>query len=309
MNLESFDKVARLVHVNGIRVSKGGDLIASKDYEDPCRRNIYSATKSVTSLATGIALKEGLLSLEERLLDAFPEEVPSERTGTLPEARVRDLLTMGLGQEKSWLMGKDRTQIPEGKDWVREAFRIPFTHHPGERFLYSNVGPYLMGVLIEKRAGMSLRDYLAPRLFRPLGIPRPTWESDPKGRTFGAGGLFLSIDELDGVVCSSQPYPWNGCDNSIQLPVPGLTGIVLKRIGKSSYVPPKPKKKPAAKRTTRKKTTSTAAAKTAKAKTTAAAASKAPAKKAAATRAKAATTAKKTGASAQTKSTQSGSDA
>ena len=211
MNLEYFDKVARLVHVNGIRVSKGGDLIASKDYEDPCRRNIYSATKSVTSLATGIALKEGLLSLEERLLDAFPEEVPSERTGTLPVARVRDLLTMGLGQEKSWLMGKDRTQIPEGKDWVREAFRIPFTHHPGERFLYSNVGPYLMGVLIEKRAGMSLRDYLAPRLFRPLGIPRPTWESDPKGRTFGAGGLFLSIDELHRLgLLALQDGKWEG---------------------------------------------------------------------------------------------------
>ena len=143
-----------------------------------------------------------------------------------------------------------------------------------------------------------------------MGVPREgDWQVifDTDRPEFGGSGY--KLDELDGVVCSSQPYPWNGCDNSIQLPVPGLAGIVLKRIGKSSYVPPKPKKKPAAKRTTRKKTTSTAAAKTAKAKTTAAAATKAPAQKAAAIRTKAASTAKKTGKATQTKSTQSAPDA
>lgn len=211
MNLEYFDKVARLVHVNGIRVSKGGDLIASKDYEDPCRRNIYSATKSVTSLATGIALEEGLLSLEERLVDVFREEVPSGDLGHLPEARVRDLLTMGLGQERSALMGGERAQIPLGTNWVREALRIPFLHHPGERFLYSNVGPYLMGVLIERRASENLADYLLPRLFRPLAIPCPTWERDHEGRSFGAGGLFLSIDEFHRLgLLALQDGKWEG---------------------------------------------------------------------------------------------------
>ncbi len=211
MNLEYFDKVARLVHVNNLRVTKGGDLIASKDYEDAVRRNIYSATKSVTSLAAGIAHKEGLLSLEERLVDVFHEDIPSGDLHHLPECRVRDLLTMGLGQERSWLMGADRARLPAEADWVKEAFRFPCLHRPGENFLYSNVGPFLMGVLIERRSGTSLLDYLMPRLFSPLKIPRPTWESDPKGRFFGAGGLFLSIGELHRLgLLALQEGRWEG---------------------------------------------------------------------------------------------------
>lgn len=41
---------------------------------------------------------------------------------------------------------------------------------------------------------------------------------------------------------SSKPYPWNGCENSIEISVPGLAGLAWRRIGPSSYVPPKPKK-------------------------------------------------------------------
>ena len=43
---------------------------------------------------------------------------------------------------------------------------------------------------------MSLVDYLMPRLFEPLGIPRPQDEKDPLGNTFGAGGLQLNVSEL-----------------------------------------------------------------------------------------------------------------
>ena len=38
--------------------------------------------------------------------------------------------------------------------------------------------------------------YLGPRLLRPLGIHHTMWEMDPKGYTFGAGGLFLTVREL-----------------------------------------------------------------------------------------------------------------
>ena len=51
-------------------------------------------------------------------------------------------------------------------------------------------------MLVQRRAGCSLVEYLMPRLFAPLGIRRTVWEVDPKGNTFGAGGLFLSVTEL-----------------------------------------------------------------------------------------------------------------
>ena len=67
--------------------------------------------------------------------------------------------------------------------------------------------------------------------------------------------------------CSSEPYPWNGQMDSIEIKVPGLAGVVLKRRGPSSYKPPvveEPKK------ATRKRTSSV--------KPKAAAAKKAPVK-------------------------------
>ena len=79
---------------------------------------------------------------------------------------------------------------------MRYTLSRPFTFTPGEKFVYNNAGPYLMGVLIQRRAGCDLVSYLMPRLFAPLRITRPMWEQDPLGYTFGAGGLFLNCTEL-----------------------------------------------------------------------------------------------------------------
>lgn len=195
MNLENFEKRAKAIGVLGVKVSQGGEVLAHKSWDDPCRRNIYSATKSVTSCAVGFARQEGLLSLEERLVDAFPQDLPEHISENLEKATVRDLLTMSLGQEKGYLMGADRPLYPE-RDWVKLALSLPFVDAPGAKFVYNNVGPYLAGVLVQRRSGCDLVSYLTPRLFDHLGITRPTWEVDPVGHTFGAGGLFWTLSEL-----------------------------------------------------------------------------------------------------------------
>lgn len=193
--MKGFDERARELRLLNLRVWKEGALVLSKDYDSEMRRNQYSASKSFTSAAVGIALGEGLLSLEERLVDAFPKEVPECAGENLQKATVRDLLTMGLGQGKGYLMGEQRPFLQE-EDWVRYALSLPFEYAPREKFVYNNVGPYLAGVLVQRRAGCDLVNYLTPRLFAPMGIQRPTWETDPQGFTFGAGGLFLCISEL-----------------------------------------------------------------------------------------------------------------
>ena len=193
--MKGFDERARELRLLNLRVWKEGALVLSKDYDSEMRSNQYSASKSFTSAAMGIALGEGLLSLEERLVDAFSKEVPECAGENLQKATVRDLLTMGLGQGKGYLMGEQRPFLQE-EDWVRYALSLPFEYAPGEKFVYNNVGPYLAGVLVQRRSGCDLVSYLTPRLFAPMGIQRPTWETDPQGFTFGAGGLFLCVTEL-----------------------------------------------------------------------------------------------------------------
>lgn len=195
MDLSAFIEEAKQLHVLGIKVTQNGELIGEWLGDEECRRNIYSATKSFTSCAVGFAVQEGLLSLDERLVDAFPNDLPTQVSDNLAVATVRDLLTMCLGQEQGFLMGGQRP-LYEEDDWVKLSLSLPFKYKPGTHFVYNNVGPYLAGILVQRRAGCDLVSYLTPRLFSHLGIKRPTWESDPLGNSFGAGGLFLTLSEL-----------------------------------------------------------------------------------------------------------------
>ena len=194
MDISDFIKVARDYNVLGIKVSKDNELAAEWYSEPECRRNIYSATKSFTSCAVGFAVQEGLICLNEKLTEAFLDDLPECIDENLKEATVRDLLTMCLGQENGSLMGEQRP-LYEEDNWVKMSLAIPFKYKPGTHFVYNNVGPYLAGILVQKRSGCDLVSYLTPRLFSKLGIKRPTWETDPLGNSFGAGGLFLTLTE------------------------------------------------------------------------------------------------------------------
>ncbi len=195
-DLAHFHEEAQKLRVLGVRITQDGEVLDHICWDDDCRRNVYSAAKSFTSAAVGIAAREGLLRLDEKLTDAFPDDLPASVSDELAAATVRDLLTMCLGQEKGNLMGSQRPFIKED-DWVKLSLSIPFVYRPGTHFVYNNAGPYLAGVLVQRRAGCDLVSYLMPRLFGPLGIRRPVWEEDPKRYTFGAGGLFLCLEELD----------------------------------------------------------------------------------------------------------------
>lgn len=214
MNLELLETKLRSVGVLGYRLTRYGGLIAQNMWDDDCRRNIYSASKCFTACAVGFAAEEGLLSLDEKLTEAFAEEMPLNVDDNLKKATVRDLLTMCMGQENSnVLLGASRPRY-QRKDWIRMIFEQPFEYEPGTKFVYSNVGPYLAGVLVQRRAGCDLVQYLMPRLFEPLGIILPTWEVDPNGCTFGAGGLMLTLEELHrfGMFCLQK-----GMYNGVQL--------------------------------------------------------------------------------------------
>lgn len=210
MDLKEFESAIEGLGVLGIRVSQGGELIAQRSWDEECRRNIYSASKSVTSCAVGFAVQEGLVKLSEKLVDAFPDDLPAHVGDCLAAATVRDLLTMCLGQREAALMGGQRPLYAQ-RDWVKLSLALPFEDAPGTKFVYNNVGPYLAGVLVQRRAGCTLVDYLTPRLFAHMGIQRPTWETDPQGMTFGAGGLFWTLTELHafGQFCL-QRGAWNG---------------------------------------------------------------------------------------------------
>lgn len=185
----------RGMNVKNALLSRDGEIVAEAHFDEDCLRNAYSATKSFTATAVGIAQAEGLLSLEERVVDCFSHELPDAPGEHLEQLRVRHLITMTLGQDQAYLMGASRPVMPT-KDWVRFALSRPFVEAPGMRFRYTNVGPYLAGLLVARRAGMSLAAYLYERFLDPLGILFPSWEVDPMRNSFGAGGMMVTTWHL-----------------------------------------------------------------------------------------------------------------
>lgn len=195
INLNSFIEQTKPIGLLGFKITFGKSLDVQWHLEEEHRRNVYSVAKSFTVCAVGFALQEHLLSLDEKLIDAFSEDLPDIISENLASATVKDLLTMHLGQEKSYLRDAERPLLKEN-NWVKLSLRFPFKYKPGTKFVYNNVGPYLAGVLVQRRAGCNLVEYLTPRLFSHLDIINPTWETDPYGNTFGSAGLMLTLSEL-----------------------------------------------------------------------------------------------------------------
>ena len=171
-----------------------GDTIAFESYTYPYSaytpHAMYSATKSVTSTAIGFAISEGLLTLDTPIIDIFPEYAPKKPDARLARLTVRHLLTMSSGKEPSMLTDKSKS------DWVQDFFKAAWRFEPGSTFKYVNENIYMLCAILVKLTGISVTEYLTPRLFQPLGIAVPFWETDPKGVEAGGWGLYLTPEDF-----------------------------------------------------------------------------------------------------------------
>lgn len=195
MNIKKFIENTNKYHVQGLSIIKDGQEIQRYLPEPEEDRNIYSGTKSFTSAAVGFAIQEKLFSLDDYVVNCFVDEVPDEISENLSQMRLIHLLTMSTGFETPILMG-DRRQLTNEPNWVRHVLRQKVANKPGTKFLYSNAGPYLLGVLVQRRSGMGLNEYLKTRLFDPLGITPGQYEKCTMGYMFGAGGFCLKLSDF-----------------------------------------------------------------------------------------------------------------
>ena len=150
---------------------------------------LYSLSKSFTSTAVGLAVAEGRMSLDDLVLPCFPEDAPGDPSDPLKAMRVRDLLRMSTGQHAEPTFGT-------GTNWIRTFLAEPVAHKPGTFFLYNTPATYMLSAMVQKAVGMTVLDYLRPRLFEPLGIENPTWGSSPEGITLGGYGLSVCTEDI-----------------------------------------------------------------------------------------------------------------
>lgn len=183
-------------------IRQHGEVVGTFDWRDNRRDNIHSCSKSFVSMAIGIGIDEGVISLDDKPAEIFPDKLPKNASSNLFEITVRDMIMMATGHDYFILQGySGKADVPgrndlEETDWIKYAFQFDVPHKPGTLWKYNNFGPYLVSCIITHRTGERLVDYMKPRFFTPLGIRYPQWFEDPQGRTLGCGGLHLSCEEL-----------------------------------------------------------------------------------------------------------------
>ncbi len=164
-------------------------------YAEPYRRDdrplVYSASKTFSATAIGLAIGEGRFTVHDRVVDLL---APSLGTADerVAEITVHHLLSMSTGHTEDTL-AEITGHAPE--QWVSAFGAIRPQQPVGSCHVYNNGASFLLGELIRRHTGTDLLDYLRPRLLEPLGI-QATWDTDPIGRCLGWSGLHVDVRGL-----------------------------------------------------------------------------------------------------------------
>ncbi|MDY6792380.1 MAG: serine hydrolase [Thermodesulfobacteriota bacterium] len=204
----------RLPDAFSLLVVKNGYLVFEKYYSWGSPEKyavVHSVTKSVTSALIGISLKKGYLnSVDQRLIEFFPQYFNGEVDPRKKKITVRHLLTMSAGFQ--WDdRGPSMRNWYTSPDWLKFAIQLPQEKNPGDEFNYNSSTSHLLSAILSKSTKTTALYFAKRNLFEPLGIQSAYWHQDPQGYHIGGFGLGLSARDLAklGFLYLNNGY-WNG---------------------------------------------------------------------------------------------------
>ena len=189
--VEAADK--NIESMNSFMLVRHGHVVAEgwwSPYNAESPHSLYSLSKSFTSTAVGLAIAEGKLSLDDEVLKFFPDDAPAEPSKNLKAMRVSDLLRMSTGHA-----GRAATHAGDSPG-PRPSWHSPCRSSPAPISSTTPRATYMLSAIVQKATGMTVLDYLRPRLFEPLGIEHPTWETSPQGISTGGFGLSIRTEDI-----------------------------------------------------------------------------------------------------------------
>jgi CubicO group peptidase (beta-lactamase class C family) len=188
--VEAADKTVNTMH--SFVIVRHGKVIAEgwwKPEEASEPHILNSVSKSFNATAIGLLIQDGKLRLDDPVLTFFPAEAPANPSQNLKAMTVRDLLTMSGGHATEPKPGASGPT-------VKEFLAHPVLFKPGTHFQYNTMGAYVLSAIVTKVTGQTTLDYLKPRLFAPLGIDDPRWDSSREGNSLGGYGLWLRTEDM-----------------------------------------------------------------------------------------------------------------
>lgn len=163
---------------------------------------LQSVTKSVTSVALGIAIENGFLGgVDVRVMPFFDAYLPFQPGRRRRSTTLADLLTMRSGvywnEDGGYGSGNHSTDLLEAsEEWIRFVLDQPMDTTPGSRFHYNDGASVLLGKILREATGQRIDEWAKDHLFEPIGIKDFYWKITPDGEADTEGGLYLSPEDL-----------------------------------------------------------------------------------------------------------------
>ena len=186
---------------------------------DPDLHALYSVSKSLASLAIGIAIDEGLIGgVDVPFLSLFPYPDYANPDSRKDDIRLHHVLTMQLGIEwDEWnppYSAEDNQLnqfIDNEVDFAKALLDLPMFSAPGTTWQYTTPASTALGQAIENAGPLTLVDFGGQHVFGPLGISRVEVVTTPTGLPdLGRGLYFTARDLLKFGQLYADGGTWNG---------------------------------------------------------------------------------------------------
>ena len=161
-----------------------------KPYDADTLHRMFSISKSFTAIAIGLLMDEGKLSLDDTIIDYFPDKLPKDVHPWIANMTIRDMLMMRTCHAATTY------KVNMKEDWVESFFTVAPTHPSGKLFHYDTSSAHVLCALAERLSGMPMLDYIKSKL-SVLGISEKSYMlTDPFGVSMGGSGLVATPKDI-----------------------------------------------------------------------------------------------------------------
>ncbi|WP_167956155.1 serine hydrolase domain-containing protein [Anaerosporobacter faecicola] len=217
-------KMEKIMHsgytnIGGMVVQKQGEIVYEKYFGDctaDSTLHVFSVTKSILSLLIGIAIDRGYIqSIEQNILDFFPNYSVKKGENTIQTIKLKDMLTMTAPYKYK---NPSYKEYFTSDDWVRASLDLLGGRGKIGEFQYAPViGPDIFSGILVQATGQTVLDFAREHVFSPLGITVASpivfqtmeeqmafyegknssgWVADPNGVNTGGWGLTLTARDM-----------------------------------------------------------------------------------------------------------------
>ncbi len=179
-------------NVHSVQIIKNGKMICDASFAPYSTENFHishSLCKTLTGIAIGMLIDDGVLHYDDLLCDIFADKCTFLTSKRMKSVNISHLLSMTSGANF-----KEVSNVVE-TDWVSAFISYDVNFEPGSKFDYNSMNSYMLSAIVTKLTNKTLYDFLNERLFTPLNFGSIEWESCPMGITKGGWGMYILSED------------------------------------------------------------------------------------------------------------------